>query len=361
MYTYNVTQWIAFFILYCFLGWCWESPYVSIKEKKWVNRGFMHGPFLPIYGSGAIIVLMASLPLKGSVVAVYFAGMTAATILEYVTGAAMEAIFKVRYWDYSNQKFNLNGHICLTSSIAWGFFSIGMVYGLHKPFEKFVLSIPDQVLVAVVDVLMLMIAADFALSFKAAIELRDVLIALEKAKHEARLMQKRLDVIEAVLADEAQQKRAKYEQELSQKMDQLKQSGEAYYMEMVEHYDQLKEKYDQLQISYQQMSAEGKQKLVSEMEELKSYLEKKKEQMSVKKQLTKEMHALLRRNPSATSGHFSQSLIEFKKEVMPEWPFAMMEKAEELKDGIKQEMEERKAALEKLLEELKQEFESKRK
>ena len=171
MYTYNLTQWLAFFIIYCFIGWCWESSFVSVKKKKWVNRGFMHGPLLPIYGSGAVLILFVSLPFKAHPVAVYFAGMIAATILEYVTGVLMESLFKVRYWDYSNQKFNFQGHICLTSSLAWGFFSIAMVYWVHKPFEKFVLSIPESVLSPIVHVVMMLAAEDFALSFKTAIEL----------------------------------------------------------------------------------------------------------------------------------------------------------------------------------------------
>lgn len=206
MYTYNLTQWLAFFIIYCFIGWCWESSFVSVKKKKWVNRGFMHGPLLPIYGSGAVLILFVSLPFKAHPVAVYFAGMIAATILEYVTGVLMESLFKVRYWDYSNQKFNFQGHICLTSSLAWGFFSIAMVYWVHKPFEKFVLSIPESVLSPIVHVVMMLAAADFALSFKTAIELRDVLVKVEAAKKELKLLQKRLEVVEAVIADEAQQR-----------------------------------------------------------------------------------------------------------------------------------------------------------
>ena len=69
MYTYNLTQWLAFFIIYCFIGWCWESSFVSVKKKKWVNRGFMHGPLLPIYGSGAVLILFVSLPFKAHPVA----------------------------------------------------------------------------------------------------------------------------------------------------------------------------------------------------------------------------------------------------------------------------------------------------
>ena len=86
---YTFCQWLFFFYFYCFLGWIWETCYVSVLKGHWVNRGFMRGPFLPIYGSGAIIVLIFTLPYRTNAVAVFFMGMISATILEYVTGEAV--------------------------------------------------------------------------------------------------------------------------------------------------------------------------------------------------------------------------------------------------------------------------------
>ena len=122
MYTYAWYHWITFFYLYCFFGWIFESTYVSFKQHHFVNRGFLRLPMLPLYGSGAILLLWVSLPYQDNLILVYIAGFIAATALEYVTGAVMERLFKVRYWDYSDKKFNINGYICLGSSIAWGFF-----------------------------------------------------------------------------------------------------------------------------------------------------------------------------------------------------------------------------------------------
>ena len=117
---YTAIQWLFFFYFYCFFGWVFESTYVSIKSRHFVNRGFMRGPFLPIYGSGAIMMLVVSMPFQDNLILTYLAGCAGATLLELVTGMTMEALFKVRYWDYSNQKFNYKGHICLSSTIAWG-------------------------------------------------------------------------------------------------------------------------------------------------------------------------------------------------------------------------------------------------
>ena len=126
MYTYNWYQWLAFFYIYCFFGWIFESTYVSLKQKHFVNRGFLRLPMLPLYGSGAVMMLWVSLPVKNNLFLVYISGVIAATALEYVTGYVMEQLFKVRYWDYSSQKFQVHGYICLSSSIAWGFLTILM-------------------------------------------------------------------------------------------------------------------------------------------------------------------------------------------------------------------------------------------
>ena len=142
MYTYTWYQWLTFFYLYCFFGWIFESTYVSLKQKRFVNRGFLRLPMLPLYGSGAVMMLWVSLPFQDSLILTYISGVIGATALEYVTGYVMERLFKIRYWDYSNQPFNVHGYICLSSSIAWGFLTIFMTHLIHKPIERAVLAMP---------------------------------------------------------------------------------------------------------------------------------------------------------------------------------------------------------------------------
>ncbi len=240
MYTYTVIQWLFFFYFYCFVGWCIESAYVSLHQRRLVNRGFMRGPFLPLYGSGAIMMLVVSMPFQDSLLLVYVAGCIGATVLEYVTGVTMEALFKVRYWDYSNQKFNFQGHICLGTSLSWGLLTILMTQVVHKPVESLVLSIPGMVLTVITLILTVYIACDFALSFKAAMDLRDILTMMDKAKEEMVRIQKRLDVIIALTDNDIQirkeewtqasearkaasaEQRAKFNENMSMKMEDLK-------------------------------------------------------------------------------------------------------------------------------------------
>ena len=155
MYTYTWYQWMTFFYFYCFFGWIFESGYVSAKNGHFVNRGFLRLPMLPLYGSGAVMMLWVSIPVHDSLILTWCAGVIGATLLEYVTGYVMEQLFKVRYWDYSDQKWNIHGYICLSSSIAWGFLTIFMTHVIHKPIERGVLSMPamwDILFVVVVTV-----------------------------------------------------------------------------------------------------------------------------------------------------------------------------------------------------------------
>lgn len=196
MYDYTVTQWVFFFYLYCFFGWCFESAYVSVRTWKLTNRGFMHGPFLPLYGSGAIMMLVVSAPFQDSIPLTYLAGCLGATILEYVTGVTMEALFKVRYWDYSYQKIQYKGYVCLSSTLAWGGLTILMTTVIQRYVEQVVFLIPAQALSAVTLLLTAVIFADFSLSFKAALDLRDLLIKLEEAKIELGHLRIKIDELQ---------------------------------------------------------------------------------------------------------------------------------------------------------------------
>lgn len=195
MFNYLPLQWMFLFYFYSFFGWCFESTYVTIMEKRLSNRGFMRGPFIPLYGCGGITMLVASKPFYDNIVLVFIAGCIGATALEYVTGVLMETLFKVRYWDYSHKKFNYKGQICLESTIVWGVCTVVFTHFLQIPIEKVLTSIPYNVLSVVTIVITVFMTADFVVAFKTALDLRDVLIYMERAKEEMRKMQKRLDVI----------------------------------------------------------------------------------------------------------------------------------------------------------------------
>ena len=169
---YSLTQWLLFFFLYCFLGWIWECLYVSAYEKKWINRGFLYGPLIPIYGFGAIIVFLITLPVRDSIPMIFLAGMSCSTALEYGTGIVMQKLFHARYWDYSRNRFNLNGYICPFCSFGWGLFSVAQIKILHPLFESAILEIPVAVASLISTILVALYAADTALSVQSALYLQ---------------------------------------------------------------------------------------------------------------------------------------------------------------------------------------------
>ncbi|MCI8264976.1 MAG: putative ABC transporter permease [Lachnospiraceae bacterium] len=203
---YTFSTWLFFFYFYCFLGWVWETCYVSVLKAKWVNRGFMRGPFLPIYGSGAVVVLIFTLPFRTNAGLVFLVGMTSATLLEYFTGVAMEKMFHVRYWDYSSQRWNLNGHICVTSSLAWGAFSMILTLYGHTPVERFALRMNGNLLEVIVFVLTVYISIDMAESVREAFNLKEVLLSLEESSEEFRRIQKRFEIASAFYGGELKER-----------------------------------------------------------------------------------------------------------------------------------------------------------
>lgn len=295
MYHYTIIQWLFFFYFYCFFGWCFESTYVSLKSRKLTNRGFMRGPFLPLYGSGAIMMLVVSAPFQDSVILTYIAGVIGATVLEYVTGVTMEALFKVRYWDYSKNKFNFQGHICLGSSLAWGILTIAMTEYIHVPIEKFVLSVPNQALTIVTYFLTAGIFADFALSFKAAIDLRNVLIKMEQAREEMEHIQKRLDVLIAVTNEEVNNRKDGLTQSFSELKtnvgEKLENAKNALMAKPGEYLESAKEELLELKTKYA-VNVEYSNRLAS----LKDFFQR----------------GLLRSNPTMTSIRFKDALEELK-------------------------------------------------
>ena len=202
MYTYPWYHWIALFYIYCFFGWIFESVYVSLKKKRLVNRGFLRLPMLPLYGTGAVMMLWVSLPVKESLILVYLSGVVAATALEYVTGYMMERLFKMKYWDYSSQRFQIHGYICLTSSIAWGFLTIFLTEVIHRPIAVFVLNMNPFTEFFLLSAVSVVCVLDVIQSTREALALGQVLEAMTRMKGQLDEMQLQL----ALLRAEASQK-----------------------------------------------------------------------------------------------------------------------------------------------------------
>lgn len=127
---------ISYLIIYSFLGWVVESLYKSIRTRKLVNSGFLYGPICPIYGFGALIMLLTLKHFEFNGAVLFIMAVIILSIWEYIVGLLLEKIFKTKYWDYSNYKFNINGRVCLTNSMFWGLLALIFIYGIHPPIQE---------------------------------------------------------------------------------------------------------------------------------------------------------------------------------------------------------------------------------
>ena len=152
---------INYLIIYSVVGWIWESSFVSVQQHKLVNRGYVTGPVCTIYGVGATVLYLLLRPFSGNYFLLFFAGAILATLLEYVTAAIMEAVFHTSWWDYTNQKFNYKGRICLSSTIGWGAASI-LLFVVLQPVVDWIVSLYSA---AVGQILIIIIAIIYIVDF----------------------------------------------------------------------------------------------------------------------------------------------------------------------------------------------------
>lgn len=214
----NILTFFLIFYIYCFMGWCFESLYVSVKTKKWVNRGFMKGPFLPIYGFGAVIILFSTIPVMSNPVLVYIFSFISATVLEFATGLVMEKFFKVKYWDYSGNFMNYKGYICIKSSIAWGFMGMLITYVINEPVAKFIDSLDFIISAFIVAILTAVFMFDFVRSFKAACNMREIIMNSTKLMNE--LNEIKMQIIDSIedRKEHANEKRNEAAAEIKEKI-----------------------------------------------------------------------------------------------------------------------------------------------
>ena len=155
---------VFYFFLYSLLGWAMESIYLSFGQRRLVNTGFLYGPFCPIYGFGAVVLYLLLIHLQGNPVLIFLTGFFVLSIWEYFVGFLLEKIFKTIYWDYSNNKFNINGRVCLLNSIYWGFLSIFFIEIWNPLVEAQLNKVPEEIILYIDIILTAYIIIDMILS-----------------------------------------------------------------------------------------------------------------------------------------------------------------------------------------------------
>lgn len=171
---------ITYFILYSFAGWVLESVSKTIAQRKFVNSGFLHGIFCPIYGFGALIMLLCLDFLKEKPILLFLAAFVILSIWEYMVGVFLEKVFKTKYWDYSHLKFNFQGRVCLKNSFYWGILGVAFICFLHPLVESYIQRIPMNILFFSVTLIGISMIVDLITSIIAVVKLDSALNTLNE-------------------------------------------------------------------------------------------------------------------------------------------------------------------------------------
>ena len=320
VYNYSFLQWIFIFYAYCFLGWCFESTVVSVEQRRLVNRGFLRGPMLPIYGCGAVLLLHVSLPLYDRPVLLYLASLIAATAFEYVVGVVMEKLFKVKYWDYSSHRFQFQGYICLTSSLCWGFLGLILARVIHPPVEYLAVGLPFWLLAVLVALITAAFVSDVVVSVRTALDLAKVLEELDKLREQGEELRRQLSETALVGLTNLSYRVDEARGELTEKLDDAKAEYARARAELAEKVDDAKEQFaehrEQLAAEREMRADEMKAQAAAAREQVQAKLEELQRRFDERaSQLSRTRKSMLRGNPTARSARYDAVLQKLKKRL----------------------------------------------
>lgn len=196
---YDVDTIVLTFFIYSVLGWICEVVYCSVPKKHFVNRGFLFGPYLPIYGFGATFVIVLLEPFYDSWPMVMILSAVITSVLEYITSFLLEKIFKVKLWDYSTYPLNLNGRICALNSTLFALLSLFIIYVINTPVYSFLSSL-NPALVQILSLLVTAVmSADAAVAVNKMSQFQHAMKEIAKARSEA---EEKLKMIKSSLSGE---------------------------------------------------------------------------------------------------------------------------------------------------------------
>lgn len=259
---------VLYFFVYSFLGWCTEVAFAACKEHRFVNRGFLNGPFCPIYGFGVSLVIVFLTSYRSNLVFLYIASVILVTLLEGLTGWAMDKIFHNKWWDYSDMPLNIGGYVCLIFSLIWGAACVAIMNLIHPLIHKGLTFLPHTLGIVLIILLGILLIADTCVTASAIFKFNRQLEHMEKIAAELHELSEQLGeniysttvrVMEA--ADDIQEKtqdaveelhdlrqnRAKIVRVKAQKaMEEIYERRQDTVENVREHIEDLKRRYSEL-------------------------------------------------------------------------------------------------------------------
>lgn len=180
MFTYSIATYFLLFITYSIGGWIMEVTCKSIEAKKFVNRGFLIGPYCPIYGWGAIIITILLQKYTNDWIVLFAMSIITCGILEYLTSYVMEKLFHARWWDYSRRKYNINGRVCLETLIPFGILGLVVMYVTNPFILSQLTKIPENILNIIAIIIAIIFFIDISISTKVVSNVRIASTKLNK-------------------------------------------------------------------------------------------------------------------------------------------------------------------------------------
>ena len=171
----SLMHYVLLFFIYSFLGWVVEVLDFLIEDHKLTNRGFLIGPYCPIYGCGCLLFIFLLSDSSNDYISLFLKAIIICSVLEYFTSYIMEKIFKTRWWDYSNKKFNINGRICLETMIPFGILGCLVMYIINPFFTSILLKIDINIINVLGFLAIFILFTDFIISFKIIFNIRNVI------------------------------------------------------------------------------------------------------------------------------------------------------------------------------------------
>lgn len=235
------------FFVYAFLGWCTEVSFAALTSGKFVNRGFLNGPVCPIYGCGVVIVLFFLEPLRENTLLLFLGSVVLTSVLEWLTGFVLERIFHQRWWDYSNEPFNLGGYICLRFSIAWGLACLLVVDVIHPTIHWLITLIPHTLGLVLLAVFSAAMVVDLAATVRTIARINRQLTQLDELAGRIKSLSNELGESLAERVLDAAEKGGELRDNLEDVKDALEQRRDEFQDGLEDMKDALAQRRDELQ------------------------------------------------------------------------------------------------------------------
>jgi len=257
----EIVKILLYFIIYSCFGWIMESVIKTVVQRKPINSGFLHGPFCPIYGFGAIIMFIFLQRFKDNIILLFISGFFILSLWEYIVGWLLEITFNTKYWDYSNNKFNIKGRVCLLNSLFWGLLGVVFIKFIHPFIVEKIGTINTIYLTICTIALSVAMLVDMIITI---IKVKNININLEKLKEISDRIKEKIDELESrkITKEELQEAIQIRRESLQETIDELRHK-------QIKIKRKLQRQTNRLRNAFPTMKSEGIEKISEFLKEMK--------------------------------------------------------------------------------------------